>query len=704
MRFKIAALFAVAATTLITSTSGAPADQTKSQPPLSKCYAVVVYGGTSGGVIAAVQAARMGRSVVLVSPREHLGGLTSNGLGMTDTGNTSGIGGLSREFYQRVKSHYDKDSAWQYETPKDYPHYDKDEDTIWRFEPHVAEQVYDRMVSEEEITLLRGAKLDRDDGVITQDGRIQTIETLGGRVIRGKMFIDATYVGDLMAAAGVSYTVGRESNNKYDESYNGVQKDVRHHPHFFSKEISPYVEPGNPDSGLVPRVHGEDPGENGEGDHRVQAYCFRMCMTQVETNKVDWPKPEGYNPEQYELLLRAFEANDFGETATVNEVLKIDMMPNKKTDTNNRGPFSTDNIGKNYSFPEASYKERKEIYKRHERYQKGLMWTLAHHERVPENVRQEMQEWGLAADEFEDNGNWPHMLYIREGRRMIGEYVMTEHDCLRTEETPRPIGLGSYTMDSHNVQRYVTEEGHVQNEGDVGVHPGGPYEIAYGSIVPQKEEIENLLVPVAVSASHIAFGSIRMEPVFMILGQSAGTAASHAISESVPVQEIDYDRLKKRLLKDGQNVETDVPPKHISNIDADDLKGVVVDDDDAKASGNWIPSSSITPYVGNGYRHDDNANKTGKKLVFEAAVKPGKYEVRFAYSSHENRASNVSVEVVHQEGTDIIHVDEKESPEHQDLFTTLGTYQFDGTGRIIVRAPETDGYVVADAVQFISAD
>jgi hypothetical protein len=296
-------------------------------------------------------------------------------------------------------------------------------------------------------------------------------------------------------------------------------------------------------------VHNEEPGENGQGDKRIQAYCFRMCLTKVEENRVPFAAPEGYDPNEYELLARVLEAG-------WDEVFgKFDPIPNGKTDTNNHGPFSTDNIGMNYDYPEAGYDRRREIFAEHVAYQKGLMYFLANNDRVPESIRSEMSQWGLAKDEFVDSGNWPHQLYIRESRRMIGQYVMTEHDCLTTRETPKPVGMGSYTMDSHNVQRYVTADGFVQNEGDVGVGVPRPYQVSYDSLVPRQGEVENLLVPVCVSSSHIAYGSIRMEPVFIILGHSAATAAAIAIDEGIPVQEVDYDTLSAKLLSDGQVLE-----------------------------------------------------------------------------------------------------------------------------------------------------
>ena len=516
---------------------------------------LVVYGGTSAGVVAAVQAARMGKSVIIVCPDRHLGGLSAGGLGWTDTGRKEVIGGLARQFYHRVWQHYQTDAAWQWQERSDYgnrgqgtPAIDGAERTMWIFEPHVAEQVFEDFIAEHEIPVHRDQWLDRAGGVQKDDGRIVAITMLSGRTYRAKMFIDATYEGDLMAAAGVSYHVGREANNVYGEQWNGVQVGVLHHRHWFMKPVDPYVVPGAPSSGLLPRISGNHPGEKGQGDHRIQAYCFRMCLTNVPENRVPFPKPEGYDAKQYELLLRVF-ATGWRETFN-----KFDPIPNHKTDTNNHGPFSTDNIGYNYDYPDASYERRREIIAEHETYQKGLMYFIANDPRVPGEVREKMSSWGLAKDEFTDNGHWPHQIYVREARRMIGQFVMTEHEALSKREVPQPVGMGSYTLDSHNVQRYVKPDGFVQNEGDIGVSAPRPYRIAYGALCPKKAECENLLVPVCVSSSHIAFGTIRMEPVFMILGQSAATAAVQAIDSRYAVQDVDYNALRTALLRDGQRL------------------------------------------------------------------------------------------------------------------------------------------------------
>jgi hypothetical protein len=367
------------------------------------------------------------------------------------------------------------------------------------------------------------------------------------------VFIDATYEGDLMAAAGVTYTVGREANSVYGETWNGVQKGVFHHGHYFKTPVSPYKIPGDPSSGLLPRISSEIPGENGTGDNKIQAYCFRLCLTQNPDNKVPIARPEGYDSTQYELLVRVADTqwNEFFG--------KYDPIPNRKTDVNNHGPFSYDNIGMNWDYPEASYERRKEIINEHILYQKGLLYFMATDQRLPGWVRETMNKWGYSADEFRDNGNWPYNIYIREARRMIGEYVMTENDILGKRQVPKPVGMGSYTMDSHNVQRYVTPEGFVQNEGDIGISPDHPYQIDIGAIMPEKTECNNLLVPVCVSSSHIAFGSIRMEPVFMILGQSAAIIAAMAVEENKKIHNLDYNNIKARLESEGQIISYTTP-------------------------------------------------------------------------------------------------------------------------------------------------
>jgi hypothetical protein len=530
--------------------------QEESKNNTSAMADIIIYGGTSAAISAAVEAKRSGKSVIVVAPDTHLGGLSSGGLGFTDTGDKSVIGGLAREFYHRVWKHYNTEEAWVWQKKEEYgnkgqgtPAMDGENRTMWIFEPHVAEKVFEDWVREEQIRVDRDEWLDRDNGVALKSGNIISFTTLSGKTYSGKIFMDATYEGDLMAAAGVSYHVGREGKEVYGEEWNGVQTGVLHHKHWFMSDISPYVVPGEPSSGLLPRISDEDPGERHQGDDKIQAYCFRLCMSNHPENRIPFPKPEDYDPLNYELLARSLE------TGRKDWFEKFDPIPNHKTDTNNHGPLSSDNIGMNYDYPEASYDRRKEIIEEHENYQKGLLWFVANDPRIPKDIQSEMKQWGLAKDEFTDNDNWPHQIYVRESRRMLGEFVMTENELLKKSPTPKPIGMGSYTMDSHNVQRYVKQDGFVQNEGDIGVSTNGPYTISYGSLVPKKNDCENLLVPVCVSSSHIAFGSIRMEPVFMILGQSAAAAAVLAIDTNASVQEVDYEKLRGVLLSKGQIVE-----------------------------------------------------------------------------------------------------------------------------------------------------
>jgi len=508
-------------------------------------FDVVIYGGTSAGVSAAVQCSRMGKSVVIIEPTQFLGGLTTGGLGATDIGNKRAIGGLSREFYQRIHKKYIEPDRWTREARESYfKSRAKNEDTMWTFEPSVATQVFNEMIVEAKVPIVFGSRLDLKTGVMKEGTRIEKIMMENGRAFEGNVFIDATYEGDLMAKAGVTYHVGRESNDTYGETINGLQMRGTVH-HQFVKQVDPFLKKGDPASGLLPGVTPLPKGKDGDGDHRIQAYNFRLCTTDHPDNRRPWPKPADYIELNYELLLRNFEAGD----------LRVPWhplwMPNRKTDTNNNFAFSTDNIGLNYEYPDGDYAVRERIWKEHEQYTKGLMWTLANHPRVPESVRQEFNRLALAKDEFVDNDNWPRQLYVREARRMVSEYVMSEKNCKRVEIVADSVGMGAYNMDSHNTQRYVTKDGFARNEGDIQIGTR-PYPISYRSIRPQADQCTNLLVPVCLAASHISYGSIRMEPVFMVMGQSAATAAVHAIDEQSTVQAIDSEKLKIQLLKDGQ--------------------------------------------------------------------------------------------------------------------------------------------------------
>jgi hypothetical protein len=528
-------------------------------------YDLVVYGGTSGGIATAVEASRLGRTVVLIEPTNRIGGLSTGGLGQTDIGNKQAIGGIAREFYQGIRRHYDEPASWKWQKRSEYRDGGQTvtaqgEDTMWTFEPSVALKVFDTMLAPTGVVVVRNQRLNRETGVAMKDTRILSITMESGQTYTGKMFVDATYEGDLLAAAGVSYEVGREAADRYGETLNGVQPNHYYRTlrrelslnganHNFVSGVDPYRIPGDPASGLLPCiVQGGRPGIQGQGDRGVQAYCFRMTLTDHPENRIPFAKPEGYDELHYELLFRNYEAG-YNRIPWINS-----SMPNRKTDTNNRDGFSTDFIGQNYDYPEASYAERERIVEAHRHYQQGLMWTLANHPRIPEKIRVEVSQWGTCKDEYEREDGWQQQLYIREARRMLSDFVMTQHHCEGLQVIEDSVGQGAYGMDSHNVQRYVDANGFVQNEGNVEAKVASPYPISYRSIVPKRAESINLVVPVCVSSTHIAFGSIRMEPVFMVLGQSAAGIAHLAIDQGVAVQDLEYAKLHELLVSRGQRL------------------------------------------------------------------------------------------------------------------------------------------------------
>jgi len=646
---------------------------------------VCVYGGTSGGVTAAIQASRMGKKAVLVEFGIHVGGLTTGGLSATDGG--SAAGGMAKEFYGRVGS-------------------------LAGFRPAKAEQVMLEMLKEANVPVLFEHRLVS----VSKNGKnITSIKCENGVVINAKMFIDATYEGDLFAAAGCSFHLGREANSVYNETINGVQPGKRTHQ--FLRDVDPYVVPGDPSSELLWGISLTGPGEKGAGDNLIQAYNFRM---QFEKGGLPFPKPNGYDVKRYELLLRYIQAGG-----------GPGVYPHPG-DNNNNGAFSTDHIGFNYEWPDGDgkgdpkaergeayfkklYETREKIYQDHINYQMGLVWFLCHDERVPKELRDKINEWGMARHSFQDTGGWPHQLYIREGRRLIGEMVMTEHHCRGTEVVEDSVGLAQYTMDSHNTQRYVVKDpvsgkDVVRNEGDVQVGIPGPYPVAYRAIVPKAAEVANLLVPVCLSSSHMAYGSIRMEPVFMVLGQSAATAACMAIDDKTPVQQVPYDKLKTKLLADGQMLVWTGPkrtPLSIAAVAVEKLPGLVMDDAAAKFTGDW-GSGHGPGFVGDGYRHDNDAEKGEKSASFAIPVKAaGRYEVRISYASNNNRASNTPVKLSGMTGgeTKTFKVDQKKLPPIDKLFISLGTFDFaeGSTATIIISNEGTNGHVIVDAVQLVPA-
>jgi hypothetical protein len=667
---------------------------------------VCVFGGTSAGIIAGVQASKLGKTVVVAEPGKYLGGLTTGGLGATDIGNKAAIGGLSREFYARIAKHYAKPDAWRFETKDEYftrrgsgqskaSNLDAADATMWTFEPKVARTVYDEMLREAKVRVLREQRL---KAVKKEGARITEIVMENGNVFRAKMFIDCTYEGDLMAKAGVSYHVGREANAVYGETLNGVRAETPKHQ--FTVPVDPYVKPGDPSSGLLPFIQSGDGGKPGEGDHRVQAYNYRLCFTTNAANRLPVAPPANYDPAKFELLGRYLDALvAAGRKPKLWQFWNPIWMPNQKTDINNNGGFSTDVIGANYDYPEADYTTRERIAKEHEDYIRGFITYLATSPRVPEEMRREMRTWGPCKDEFEETGGWPNHLYVREARRMISDYVMTEKNCRYQETIQDSVGLAAYNMDSHNVQRIV-KNGRVENEGDVQVPPMKPYPISYRSIVPKANQCENLFVPVAMAASHIAYGSIRMEPVFMILAESATTAAAMAIDAKVPVQKVSYPELRRRLLEQKQVLDwTNAAPARAA-APAVKLDGIVVDEKDAEVIGDWVTSSSIPPRLGAAYLHDDNQLKGELSVRFEPVIREaGEYEVRLIYTPNENRAAAVPVSLAVNGRTQQTTVNQKRG----NGIASLGRFQLTAGKPLVVTVSNkgTDGFVVVDGVQLV---
>jgi len=697
---------------------------------------ICIYGGTSAGVAAAIQASRMGRRAVIVMPGRQLGGMTTAGLGYTDFGSKDAIGGIARDFYRRIRDYYQRTYGANSKQAADCG-------GGYRFEPSVAARMVDELLTAAGVPVFAEQRLT----AVTKSGaRITQISMEGGQVFRARMFIDATYEGDLMARARVSYTVGREANARYGETLNGVQ--FGHPGNNFKVFVDPYVVEGDPRRGLLPGVSDDEPGVQGEGDRRVQAYNFRMCLTNIPQNMVYFPRPKDYDPARYTLLARYIKAG-------VWDALRLaSHLPNGKTDTNNHGAFSTDYIGGSHAWPEADYATRARIFQEHLDYQQGLLYFLVHDERVPLRIRQEVGQWGLARDEFVGTGNWPHELYVREARRMVSDYVMTEHNCRGRALAEDSVGLAAYTMDSHHVRR-VVRDGRVVNEGDVQVGGFPPYPIAYRAIVPRATECDNLLVPVCLSSSHIAYGSIRMEPVFMVLGQSAAAAASLALDAQCAVQQVDYSRLRTRLLKDGQILDwgaggpagiaavmrapypllpepepaASIPlngeqaavvgrPTEVTSarpapapaalparsIDAGTLKGIVLDEGEAKRVGEWrTETGGGGPRLGGGFLHDGNADKGLLSITYAPDLPvDGSYEIRLIFPPDAGRATNVPVVInVEGLGRSTMRVDQRNAD--AGGVVSLGVFKLP-RGRltsVTLSNRNTDGAVVADGVQFL---
>jgi hypothetical protein len=640
---------------------------------------VCIYGANSAGVVAAYTAVMQGKTVALLEPGTHLGGLSSGGLGYTDIGNKYVITGLARDFYRRLGKHYGKFEQWV-------------------FEPHVAKDIFQAYLDKAGIKV----QYNRRVVAVSKSGKaIQAITTESSsqpgkksyKQVKAKIFIDCSYEGDLMAKAGVSYTVGRESNATYGETYNGVQLMMHHQ---FPDGIDPYMIPGKKASGLVWGVSKETLAPTGSGDKKVQAYNFRICLTDSAANRIPITRPEGYDSTKYELLVRVF--NKQRDLPMNHNYLKMDAIPNRKTDVNNKGPLSTDMIGENYSYPEASYQTRDKIIKAHELYTKGLLYFLGHDSRVPEHIRSSMLNWGYPRDEFRDNGHWPTQLYVREARRMIGEYVMTQANCQGRAQVDDVVGMAAYMMDSHNCQRVVIEKdgvAMVKNEGDVEIGGFPPYGISYRALVPKRSECTNLLVPVCLSASHIAFGSIRMEPVFMVLAQSAAMAAVQAIEQGKPVQDIDVKKLQTSLkgdpFADGSSpeilVDNDITP------------------DQVQRSGRWQEEKGGTAQLGGSYARsllmsDSTDLSSTVKFMLPQDIK-GKYRIYY-YNAGSPVYKAAQYEMAIQLGAAEVRLVVPTSANHFE-WMPVGQFEFNGSGQgwLEVSRQSQRGAIFADAVLLV---
>ena len=684
---------------------------------------VCVYGGTSGGVVAAVQAARLGKRVVLLEPGRHLGGMTSGGLSAVDIGEPRSVGGIAREYFSRLVASYGKTLNWA------QPFKGKGGPAtggVYSIEPHVAERVFEELVKEAGVTVLRDARL---ASVRKEGARIAELTTDDGCTIRAKMFLDTTYEGDLLAAAGVSYTVMREGNAKYGETYNGIHYAEKYKPRVNHRKpgangrvpggqgvwdrdfpLDPYVVKGDPSSGLLPLVSEGEPGKPGDPGPGVMAYCFRLCLS-TANDRLPIEPPSDYDPKDYELVARFIAAcQKNGDDMDLRWFSKHDPLPNQKWDFNT-ATFGGNLPGASWEWPEASYDRRVDIAKEIENYHRGLLHFLATDPRVPEKVRTDMARFGLPRDEFTDRNGWPHQIYVREGRRMVSDLVLTEHHTFGREVAPKPIGLGSYGTDIHEIRRIV-KDGVVIREGKVAGGRGGfgPYQIGYGAIVPKQSECENLFATFALSASHTAFASIRMEPVFMVTSQSAATAACLAIDQEVAVQKVDYERLKTRLLADGQVLSW--PPAGVTTsvaaprtiVRADSLPGIVLDDDKAEYRGAWTTSNRQPSPIGASYRHDDNKGRGEKSATFTATIpKAGEYEIRFLFTWHENRSSRTKVTVAGAGEERTFRVNQREPAMKGRVPNALGTFRFKAgaKARVTVSNEGADGYVVVDGLQIL---
>ncbi len=634
---------------------------------------ICVYGGTSGGVTAAVAAARLGKSVALVCVNNHVGGMTTSGLGVTDVGNAASIGGLAAEFYARVGRAYGSTNP------------------VYWFEPHVAEQTFLQLLSSSGVMIYTNQEL---ASVTLSNQTIMQLTMADGTVYRAKEFIDTTYEGDLMAQSGASFTWGREGTNVYGESLAGVFVNSVNY------RCDPYVVPGNPASGLLPLIQTNAPGTPGQGDQRMQTYNFRLCLTQNPTNQIPITAPTNYSEATYELLHRyiiAYVATN--GSVPLNRLIDVQtVIPAGKTDINAYANVSTDFIGYNYTYPTNTYAGRRAIYQQHKNYLSGLLYYLATSTNVPVNVRTNMQSWGYAKDEFPDNGGWPYSLYIREARRMIGDYVMQQQDAQGLRMAADSISLASYTLDCHPAARLIVG-GVAVWEGSIGTGVPYPYPVSYRAIVPKSGQCANLFCPFALSASHVGFASVRMEPVFMMTSQSAGTAAAFAIDDNVPVQQVNYSKLAAQLLADGQILNW----SSVQNVSTNGIILNVNTSSGVTVGGSWTTgaNSGGWPLPSGPYWHDGNTGG-GKYVRFNPTIATnGYYDVYLWWVYASNRATNVPVIIASANATNRVLVNQQNNCTNWFKVASSNYFNAGTTGSVTITNGGANGYVVANAVRFM---
>ncbi len=655
---------------------------------------IIVYGATPGGFCAAIAAAREGASVILLEPTDHVGGVNTGGLSFSDSNQTvrSTVMGLFDEWHTRVEKHYiDNNVVLPYKVSE------KNADK-WTYEPHVAMKVTQEMLAEAGVKVLPKHLLKS----VSKDGaRIARLTTTGGD-FTAKSFIDATYEGDLMAAAGVSWTIGREGKKEFGESYAGKQYPKGRMP------ISGLDAAGKP----LPLITTTDAGPEDDGDKNVMVYSFRLCLTKEPDNRVPFPAPASYDPTRFEVVRRYFAAEK-------RPILLWDLypLPGNKFDANNGigKQFSMGLVGACNGWSEADEAGRAKIWEAHKQYTLEFYHFLTTDPAVPEHLRQELAALGLCKDEFASYGHWSPQLYVREGRRMQGEYVVSQKDIMDEPQKDDPIVVSSFPIDSHDCQRVGTGD-QVVNEGTImpvrmpGRRNGYPYHIPYRAILPKAAECENLLVPVALSCTHVAISSIRVEPTWMILGQSAGIAAAMSAKQNLSVQKLPYPALRERLLAQKQVLDLPVlpplPPEPVIpvSIDPKTLPGTVLDDAQAELQGAWSRTANFKPHIGAGYLHDNQRADGRSTAIFRfKAPATGRYDLKMAYSAHETRAKKVPVTI--QSGTQKTQLtaDQTLPLPKGEAFRSIGAVNLTGDAEttITISNTGTEGFVILDALQLV---